>query len=272
VITKLADAVDCDVFGGKAVQLGTAIRSGLPVPAGYALSAEVVEAVVRRDPAATAALDGVSDELGLLAVRSSALDEDSGDASFAGAHLSVLAVLGRHATLAAVEAVYESGLLAGAQAYREKLGLELSARMAVVIQALVDADMAGVLFTRNPVTGADERVIEASWGLGEAVVAGLVTPDSYRLERGGRELERILGDKDVAIRPRSNAGDADPTEEVPVDPDKVDAFCLGDAELMALDTLATRCDQVFGSTDHDIEFAFRDGELFLLQRRPITRV
>ena len=272
MITPLADAVDGDVFGGKAVQLGAAIRSGLPVPAGYALSAEVVEAVVGRDPAATAALESVSDELGLLAVRSSAVDEDSADASFAGAHLSVLAVLGRDATLAAVEAVYESGLLAGAQGYREKLGLELSARMAVVVQALIDADVAGVLFTRHPVTGADERVIEASWGLGESVVSGLITPDNYRLERGGRELERTLGDKDVAIRPRGNAGDADPTEEVPVDPDKVDAFCLGDAELMALDALATRCDQVFGSTDHDIEFAFRDGELFLLQRRPITSV
>ena len=272
MITPLADADDEAVFGGKAVQLGAAIRSGLPVPAGYALSAEVVEAVVKRDPAAIASLEGVSDELGLLAVRSSAVDEDSADASFAGAHLSVLAVLGRDATLAAVEAVYESGLLAGAQGYREKLGLELSTRMAVVIQTLVDADVAGVLFTRHPVTGADERVIEASWGLGEAVVSGLITPDNYRLERGGREIERTLGDKDVAIRPRSNAGDADPTEEVPVDPDKVDAFCLGDAELMALDALATRCDQVFGSTDHDIEFAFRDGELFLLQRRPITSV
>jgi pyruvate,water dikinase len=200
------------------------------------------------------------------------VDEDSADASFAGAHLSVLAVLGRDATLAAVEAVYESGLLAGAQGYREKLGLELSTQMAVVIQTLVDADVAGVLFTRHPVTGADERVIEASWGLGEAVVSGLITPDNYRLARGGHELERTLGDKDVAIRPRSNAGDADPTEEVPVDPDRIDAFCLGDAELMALDALATRCDQVFGSTDHDIEFAFRDGELFLLQRRPITSV
>jgi pyruvate,water dikinase len=272
VITPLADAVDGDVFGGKAVQLGAAIRSGLPVPTGYALSAEVVEAVVRRDPGATAALESVSDELGLLAVRSSAVDEDSADASFAGAHLSVLAVLGRDATLAAVEAVYESGLLAGAQGYREKLGLELSTRMAVVVQALIDADVAGVLFTRHPVTGADERVIEASWGLGEAVVSGLITPDHYRLARGGHELERTLGDKDVAIRPRSNAGDADPTEEVPVDPAKVDAFCLGDADLMALDALATRCDQVFGTTDHDIEFAFRDGELFLLQRRPITRV
>ena len=92
--------------------------------------------------------------------------------------------------MAAVETVYESGLLAGAQGYRAKLGLELSSRMAVVIQALIDADVAGVLFTRHPVTGADERVIEASWGLGEAVVAGLVTPDNYRLARGGQELER----------------------------------------------------------------------------------
>ena len=272
MITPLADAVDGDVFGGKAAQLGAAIRSGLPVPPGYALSADVVEAVVKRDPPAIAELDAVSDELGLMAVRSSALDEDSADASFAGAHLSVLAVSGRDATVAAVEAVYESGLLAGAQGYREKLGLELSSRMAVVIQALIDADVAGVLFTRHPVSGADERVIEASWGLGEAVVSGLVTPDNYRLARGGHELERTLGDKDVAIRPRSNPVDTDPTEEVPVDPDKADAFCLGDAELMALDALATRCDQVFGSSDHDIEFAFRGGELFLLQRRPITRV
>jgi pyruvate, water dikinase len=272
VITPLADAVDGDVYGGKATQLGAAIRSGLPVPPGYALSADVVEAVVKRDPVAIAQLGEVSDELGLMAVRSSALDEDSADASFAGAHLSVLAVSGRDATAAAVEAVYESGMLAGAQGYREKLGLELSSHMAVVIQALIDADVAGVLFTRHPVTGADERVIEASWGLGEAVVSGLITPDNYRLARGGRELERTLGDKDVAIRPRSNPVDADPTEEVPVDPDEADAFCLGDAELMALDALASRCDEVFGSPDHDIEFAFRGGELFLLQRRPITRV
>jgi pyruvate,water dikinase len=272
VITPLADAVDGDVFGGKAAQLGAAIRSGLPVPPGYALSADVAEAVVKRDPAAIAGLDDVSNELGLMAVRSSALDEDSADASFAGAHLSVLAVSGGQAAVAAVEAVYESGLLAGAQGYREKLGLELSSRMAVVIQALIDADVAGVLFTRHPVTGADERVIEASWGLGEAVVSGLITPDHYRLARGGRELERTLGDKDVAIRPQSNTGDGDPTEEVPVDPSRAAAFCLGEAELTALDALATRCDEVFGSTDHDIEFAFRDGELFLLQRRPITRV
>jgi pyruvate,water dikinase len=104
------------------------------------------------------------------------------------------------------------------------------------------------------------------------VVSGLITPDNYRLARGGRELERTLGDKDVAIRPRSDGGEGDPTEEVPVSADLAAAFCLDDAKLAALDALASSCDQVFGSSDHDLEFAFRDGELFLLQRRPITRV
>ena len=270
-MTPLAEAVDGALFGGKAVQLGAAIRGGLPVPGGYALSADLVEAVTRGVGGATAEIERASDELGLMAVRSSALDEDSSDASFAGAHLSVLGVLGRDATLAAVAAVHESGRLAGAQGYRHRLGLAPSSRMAIVLQTLVDADVGGVLFTRHPVTGADERIVEASWGLGEAVVAGLVTPDRYRMARGGRELERSLGDKDLAIRPRDTADGAAPTEEVPVPSAKAGMYCLGDADLAALDDLASRCDEVYGSTGHDLEFAFRDGELFLLQRRPITR-
>ena len=271
MITPLADAVDAGVFGGKAVQLGAAIRSGLPVPPGYALSAEDVEAIAREDARAIAMLGQVCDQLGPTAVRSSALDEDSAEASFAGAHLSVLGVSGTAATIEAVRAVLASGQDAGAQSYRTQLGLELSASMAAVIQALIDADVAGVLFTRNPVTGADERVIEASWGLGEAVVAGLVTPDSYRMARGGSELERTLGEKDMAIRPRIDSNGEEPTEEVPVAADKVDVYCLDASQLAQLDALASQCDQVFGSSDHDIEFAFRGEDLFLLQRRPITR-
>jgi pyruvate, water dikinase len=271
MMTPLAEAVDEGVFGGKAVQLGAAIRNGLPVPGGYALSPEVVEDIAHGDAAAIAALGRVSDELGLTAVRSSALDEDSAGASFAGAHLSVLGVSGLNATIAAVRAVQESAVDAGAQGYRRRMGLETSARMAVVVQRLVDAETAGVLFTRNPVTGADERVIEASWGLGEAVVSGLVTPDRYRVARGGAPLERRLGDKDIAIRLVNGSGAEGPTEEVPVGPGMVGVLCLGDAELAALDTLASDCDRVYGSTDHDIEFAFHHGEIFLLQRRPITR-
>ena len=270
MITPLAEVFDQGVFGGKAVQLGVAIRHGLPVPPGYALSPDAVEAIAGEEAAAMAALDRVNIELSPAAVRSSALDEDSAAASFAGAHLSVLAVSGLHAMTAAVRAVHGSGGDPGARSYRDKLGLPHTVRMAVVIQALVDAEMAGVLFTRNPVTGADERVIEASWGLGEAVVSGMVTPDAYRVARGGAVLERRLGEKDVAIRRMSSPESAATTVEVPVHPDLAEAFCLDEADLAALDRLASECDRVYGSTEHDIEFAFRDGQLFLLQRRPIT--
>lgn len=271
-MTRLADARDPGVFGGKAVQLGDAIREGLPVPDGYVLRPEVVAAVVRGDGAALRDLQRVSDELGLTAVRSSAPDEDSAGASFAGAHLSVLAVSGLADTVAAVRAVDESGRDPGARGYRARLGLDGSARMAVVVQRLVDTDVAGVCFTRDPVTGADERVIEASWGLGEAVVSGLVTPDRYRVARGGTTLERRMGEKDLAVRPTSDPGAGDRTEEVRVATDLVDVFCLGEAELAALDRLASDCDRVYGRTGHDIEFGFSGGRLFLLQRRPITRV
>jgi pyruvate, water dikinase len=270
-VTRLADALDPTVFGGKATQLGTAIRSGLPVPPGFALSPDLVEAVVSDHPPAVASLAEVSAALGLMAVRSSAPDEDSAEASFAGAHLTVLGVAGHEAVVAAVRDVHESGQQAGANSYRATMGLAEDGRMAVVAQQLVEADVAGVLFTRNPVTGDDERVIEASWGLGEAVVAGLVTPDQYRVARGGRILGQRLGDKDLAIRARPGGGPGDPTVEVPVAPHLVGIPCLGEAELAALDLLASMCDDVYGAADHDIEFAFRGAELFLLQRRPITR-
>ena len=83
-------------------------------------------------------------------------------------------------------------------------------------------------------------------------------------------MERRLGEKDIAIRLRGGR-DGDPTEEVSVDPAWAGVHCLGDAELAALDDLATQCDDVYGDHDHDIEFAFRGGKIFLLQRRPITR-
>jgi pyruvate,water dikinase len=137
--------------------------------------------------------------------------------------------------------------------------------MGVVVQELVDADVAGVLFTRDPVTGAAELVVEASWGLGEAVVGGLVTPDHYRLDAAGRLRDRRVGEKDLAVR-----RDAGATVEVPVPAALVHAPCLGDRELAALRGLAAACDDAFGPGGHDVEFAFRGGALFLLQRRPVA--
>jgi pyruvate,water dikinase len=261
VTVALIAADDPSIYGGKAVQLGTALRAGLPVPDGVALGWPHVDAV--------AAGQATLDELTFpspCSVRSSAVDEDSADASFAGAHLTVLGVTGCDAVREAVAAVRASAYDPGALAYRATLGLDDSPRMAVVVQRLVDSDVAGVMFTRNPMTGADERVIEASWGLGEAVVAGLVTPDHWVLDGAGQTTTYIGGEKDIAIR-RTDAG----TAEQPVEEDLIEAPCLDDAQLAALHELATTCDQVYGASGHDIEFAFADGELYLLQRRPITR-
>jgi hypothetical protein len=121
------------------------------------------------------------------------------------------------------------------------------------------------MFTENPVTGADERLIEASWGLGEVVVAGLVVPDHFRLDRSGQVLERKAGRKRIAIRPLPNGG----TFEQQVPPAQVNQLCLDDAQLAALGELALQCEKAYGPR-RDIEWAYQDGTLYLLQCRAIT--
>ncbi|WP_437688849.1 PEP/pyruvate-binding domain-containing protein [Sorangium sp. So ce176] len=254
-------------FGGKAAQLGRAHRGGLPVPPAWALSAAFVERVVAGEGAAADRLVEAFRALGgPVAVRSSGVGEDGASASFAGQHATELNVRGREGLIEAVHRVHRSARTEAALAYRRKLGLPPEPRMGIVVQRLVQADSAGVLFTRNPTTGADERVVEATWGLGEAVVAGLVTPDGYRMARGGRVLERRAGDKDIAIVWAEEGG----TREVEVEPERAAALCLDDARLAALEALAAACEAAFGGTQ-DIEWAFAGDRLYLLQRRAITR-
>lgn len=269
-IAVLADAADPETFGPKAAHLAAALRAGLPVPGGLALSHQVVAAASD----STEALQWLVNELVGLgvddaprAVRSSAVGEDSAGSSFAGIHLSLLGMRGAPAVAAAVRQVHASALEPASLSYRDQRGLDDAIRMAVIVQDIVDADVAGVMFTRNPVTGADERVIEASWGLGESVVAGLVTPDRYVVDASGRLTHRDIGDKDLAVYRVESGG----TVEQPVAAEWAGLPCLGMDELTALHELALHCDVAFGSTEHDIEFAFCGGRLSLLQRRPITR-
>jgi pyruvate,water dikinase len=265
-LTPLNAATSAAAFGGKAAQLAAALGAGLPVPNGFALDWTAVRAVVSGDRRAITWLDALEDA-GPWAVRSSAIGEDSAEASFAGTHLTLLGVVGIEALLRAILEVHDSALDEAAAAYRRQHGLDPAPRMAVVLQPMVASEVAGVLFTRNPVTGASERVIEASWGLGETVVSGLVSPDQYRLAPDdGRVLDRWAGEKDMALRLRTDGT----VEETPVIADLVQAWCLGDEQLDHLHQLAARCDRVFGTTEHDIEFAFVDDRLHLLQRRPIT--
>ncbi len=194
-VVPLADAADEARFGGKAAALSVALRAGLPVPGGVALSVGLVGALLAGDPAARQAVaDAVAALDGPLAVRSSAIGEDGAASSFAGQHLTELNVIGAAAVLDAVGAVGASASAESAVAYRSRVGADALGDepcCGVVVQRLVAAEVAGVLFTRNPVTGADERVIEASWALGEAVVGGLVTPDCYRVARDGTVLESL---------------------------------------------------------------------------------
>jgi pyruvate,water dikinase len=175
------------------------------------------------------------------------------------------AAIGEAVTFA-VRAVRESGRTPAALAYRQRMGLPAEPRVAVVIQRMVAPDCAGVLFTRDPISSRDERVIEASWGLGEAVVAGLVTPDRFRIARGGAILERVPGVKDLAIMATAGGG----TEEIQIDGERASQLCLDDARLAELERMAARCEDCFGGAQ-DIEWAVADGKLWTLQSRAVTR-
>jgi pyruvate,water dikinase len=266
-LAPLEESLDAELYGGKAAQLGVAVGAGLPVPPGLALSVELVEAIVAGVPAAIAKLEGSWSLLRApLALRSSAVGEDSEEASFAGQHLTCLNVRSSADAIEAVGAIWRSAHSDSALAYRRRLGLTGSPRIAVVVQQLVDADCAGVLFTRNPLDGADELVVEAAWGLGEAVVAGLVTPDRFRVARDGTVLERVAGTKDLAVALAPDGG----TEEVALSGERVGALCLDDSRLAALARLAERCGRVFSGA-RDLEWALAGDVLHLLQCRAVTR-
>jgi len=201
-----------------------------------------------------------------LAVRSSAVDEDGAEASFAGQHLTLLNVLGVEAVANALREIWWSANSDSAITYRQRVGLFRRPSVGVVVQSLLDPDCAGVMFTRNPMNGADERVIEASWGLGEAVVAGMVIPDHFRIDRSGQVLERTPGLKKIAIRTLPEGG----TFEERLSPELAEQICLDDSQLEDLHWLASRCEEVYGPA-RDIEWAFAQGQLYLLQCRAITR-
>jgi pyruvate, water dikinase len=262
----LEQALDDGLFGGKACQLAVAARAGLPVPAGVALSVPLVEAFAGRPRAAMVALGRALHALRPpLAARSSAVGEDSEQASFAGQHATWLNL--PHSRVAeAVRAIWQSAQSPAALSYRQRRGLPGDPRIAVVVQELVAADRAGVLFSRDPVDGSADLVIEASWGLGEAVVAGVVVPDRFRVGRDGSVRERTAGLKDMLVSPAPGGG----TRQNKVPADRAREFCLDDSQLRDLVALALRCDEVFTGA-HDLEWAFQARDLFLLQRRAITR-
>jgi phosphohistidine swiveling domain-containing protein len=203
-----------------------------------------------------------------VSVRSSATAEDLPKASFAGQQETLLNVIGIQAVLAAVQQCFASLWTDRATQYRSSLGIAARlVRLAVVVQRMVEAEAAGVLFTANPLTGKrQEVVIDANPGLGEAVVSGATNPDHFVVQTTtGEIVERRLGDKQVIIQAAEGGG----TERIEAGASRTGA-CLSDEQIRALAALGARVEALYG-TPQDIEWAIdASGQVFLLQARPIT--
>jgi rifampicin phosphotransferase len=202
-----------------------------------------------------------------VAVRSSATAEDLPEASFAGQQETYLNVQGTAQVLEAVKRCWASLWTARAIGYRSRQGIgPLGLSLAVVVQKLVPAEAAGILFTANPVNGRrDQAMISASWGLGEAVVGGLVTPDALIVDKASDVvLNRQTADKQV-MTTRANGG----TQEQPVPDELRRAPVLNDSMAAELVRLGVQIEELFGMP-MDIEWALTDGAFAILQARPIT--
>ncbi len=203
----------------------------------------------------------------VVAVRSSATAEDLPDASFAGQQDTFLNVEGAGAVLESVKRCWASLWTARAIGYRARrnIGAEGIA-LAVVVQCLVPAEAAGILFTANPVNGRrTEAVINAAWGLGQAVVGGEVTPDTYTVNKEtGEMLHREIG-KTAVMTVRVDGG----TRTEPVPEDLQRAPVLDDAQAAELVRLGVRIEDLYGDP-RDIEWALADGYFSIVQARPIT--
>ncbi|MFC6725869.1 PEP/pyruvate-binding domain-containing protein, partial [Halobium palmae] len=305
-------ASDLETVGGKAASLGELTAAGLPVPPGFVVTAgtyrafiedagideELFEAVDvdQEDSGALSAAQerahelimgtempesvreeileayrsvGEDDEEAFVAVRSSATAEDLPDASFAGQQETFLNVR-EEALLERVKECWASLFSQRAIYYRnQKEFPHDEVDIAVVVQQMVDAEKSGVMFTSHPSTGEPRIIIESAWGLGEAVVSGSVSPDNYVVDRESGEVEELtIADKKLMHVKDPETGE---TSEVEVPEEKREQRVLSDEEIAELVELGVRVEDHY-ETPQDVEWAIYDGEIYMLQSRPITTI
>ncbi len=294
-------------FGGKAKNLAALARAGFPVPAAYALEARAADlffasalptdaqpAALLRGPVAPERLAELAerareapipDAIGVvlreafdalmgegaiaLAVRSSSTREDEQAQSAAGVHETILGVRTEEELTAAVRACWLSAITPQALSYLRNAPIEPDARLGVgvVLQAMVPAEVAGAMFTVNPLSGdPGEMVVNASYGLGNLVLDGRVSPDTYRIDKAsGWVRDRVLGEKAVRARWAPDEG----VREEPVGDDDRAREALSEDLLEALVELGRRVEDHFDDA-RDIEWAAAGGTIYLLQARPVT--
>ncbi len=303
-------ADDLETVGGKGASLGELTGAGLPVPPGFVVTAKTYRSFIEEasideelfasvdvdvddsaaladaadraqeliletpfpDPLREEILEAYreigDDEAAFVAVRSSATAEDLPDASFAGQQDTYLNVT-EEALLDRVRECWASLFTQRAIYYRQEQGFDHSTvNIAVVVQQMVDAEKSGVMFTSHPSTGDPTMIIEAAWGLGEAVVSGAVSPDNYVVEREDRSIDVTVAEKKVMHVKDEDTGQ---TVEREVPADSRTARVLDDDEINALLDLGERVEAHYGDPQ-DVEWAIVDGEIYMLQSRPITTI
>ena len=293
-------------YGGKARNLAALARAGFPVPAAFALPGSACDEFlasilavpdqpssllaegsvapdrlariaerVREAPLSDALSHALSDAFVALqrdgatavAVRSSSIREDQDEASAAGLHETVLNVQSEAALFDAVRACWASLFSPRVLSYLRSTSDEPGAAVGIVIQAMVPAEVAGVMFTVNPLTGdAGELVLNAAWGLGSAVVDGTVSPDTFRIDKAtGGPRDRVIGDK----AERTVAGDGPGVVREPVPEADRRRLCLDEATVDELVRLGLRIEEHFDGP-RDVEWAVANGHVYVLQARPVT--
>lgn len=305
---------DIAIVGGKGASLGEMLHAELPVPPGFAVTAQAFRRFLDEN--------GISDELfsalevdvddaealreaekkakkiimgakipadieksirakykelckregneAFVAVRSSATAEDLPDASFAGQQDTFLNIRGETNVMDAVKKCWASLYGARAIYYRVKQGFDhRKVNLCAVVQVMVDAEKAGVMFSSHPSTGEPLTIIEGAWGLGETVVSGAVSPDYYAVDRRTRKItERKIAAKNVMHTKDPKTGK---TAELPVPDGKKNAKVLEDEEILKLVELGEVVEELYGMPQ-DVEWAIKNKEIFMLQSRPITTI
>ncbi len=305
---------DIAIVGGKGASLGEMLRAELPVPPGFAVTAQAFRRFLDEN--------GISDELfsvlevdvddaealreaekkakklimaakipadieksikakykelckregneAFVAVRSSATAEDLPDASFAGQQDTFLNIRGETNVIDAVKKCWASLYGARAIYYRVKQGFDhRKVNLCAVVQVMVDAEKAGVLFSSHPSTGEPLTIIEGAWGLGETVVSGAVSPDYYAVDRRTRKItERKIAAKNVMHTKDPKTGR---TVELQVPDGKKNEKVLEDEEILKLVELGEVVEELYG-IPQDVEWAIKNKEIFMLQSRPITTI
>lgn len=227
------------------------------------------------------AYEQFAEEIGVenpeVAVRSSATAEDLPDASFAGQQDTYLHIRGEEELLNHIRSCWASLWTSRAIYYREKQNFDhFNVSLSVVVQKMVNSEKSGVMFTANPINNSkDEMMINASWGLGEAVVSGMVTPDEYVIDKNAKKVieKNIASKKTMVVRKEGTVGTEEKLVSEVLGEEFVEAECLSENELNTLIERGLKVEELYGSVQ-DTEWGFDKDtkEFYFLQSRPITTI